>query len=83
MCNKVKKSYLDGHVLSRMCLLKLVTEEKLERTRRQGRRDKQLLDVLKEKKRYCYLKDEALDRIFWRSCFGRRYGPAEDRLGDE
>jgi len=75
MCNKVKKGYLDSHVLSRKCLLKLVTEGKLERKRRQGRRDKQLLDVLTEKKRYCYLNEEALDSILWRSRFGRRSGP--------
>jgi hypothetical protein len=59
----VKKGYLDGHVWSRKCLLKLVIEGKLERARRQGRRDKQLLDVLTEKKRYCYLNEKALDRI--------------------
>jgi hypothetical protein len=40
----------------------------------QGRRRKQLLDDLKEKKRYWKLKDEALDRTLWRTRFGRGYG---------
>jgi len=71
----VKKCYLDGNVLSRKCLLKLDTEGKLERRRGQGRRDKQLLDVLREKKKYCYLNEEALDHILWRSRFRIRYGP--------
>jgi hypothetical protein len=42
---------------------------------RRGRRRKQLLDDLKEKKRYCKLKEEALDRNLWRTRFGRGYGP--------
>jgi hypothetical protein len=39
-----------------------------------GRR-KQLLDDLKEKKRYWKLKEEALDHTLWRTRFGRGYGP--------
>jgi hypothetical protein len=42
---------------------------------RRGRRSKQLLDDLKEKRRYCKLKEEALDRTVWRTGFGRGYGP--------
>jgi hypothetical protein len=42
---------------------------------RRGRRRKQLLDDLKEKKIYWKLKEEALDRALWRSRFGRGYGP--------
>jgi hypothetical protein len=56
-----------------------VIEEKLEgrieMMGRRGRRRKQLLDDLKEKKRYRKLKEEALDRTLWRTCFGRGYGP--------
>jgi hypothetical protein len=44
-------------------------------TGRRGRRRKQLLDDLKEKRGYCKLKEEALDRSQWRSRFGRGYGP--------
>jgi hypothetical protein len=38
-------------------------------------RGKQLLDDLKEKRRYWNLKEEALDRNLWRTRFGRGYGP--------
>jgi hypothetical protein len=44
-------------------------------TGRRGRRRKQLLDDLKEKKRYWKLKEEALDHALWRTRFGRGYGP--------
>jgi hypothetical protein len=50
-------------------------EEMIEMTGRRGRRRKQLLDDLKEKRRYWKLKDEALDRTLWRTRFGRGYGP--------
>jgi hypothetical protein len=67
-----------GHILHRNCLLKHVIERKLEgrieMTGRRGRRRKQLLDDLKEKRRYWKLKVEALDRTLWRTCFGRGYG---------
>ena len=36
---------------------------------------KQLLDDLKEKRRYWKLKEEALDRTLWRTRFRRGYGP--------
>jgi hypothetical protein len=42
---------------------------------RQGRRCKQLLDYLKEKRGYWKLKEAALDRTVRRTCFGRGYGP--------
>jgi hypothetical protein len=44
-------------------------------TGRQGRRRRKLLDDLKEKKEYCYLKKEALDRTMWTARFGRDFGP--------
>jgi hypothetical protein len=44
-------------------------------TGRRGRRRRQLLDDVKEKRRYCKLKEEALDRKLWRTRFGRGYGP--------
>jgi hypothetical protein len=49
-------------------------EGRIEMTGRRGRRCKQLLDDLKEKRRYWKLKEEALDRTLWRSHFGRGYG---------
>jgi hypothetical protein len=68
-----------GHVLRRNCLLKHATEGKLERkievARRAGRRRKQLVDDLKENRKYWKLKEEALDRTLWRTRFGGGYGP--------
>jgi hypothetical protein len=50
-------------------------EGRIEVTGRRGRRRKQLLDDLKDKRRYWKLKEEALDRTVWRTHFGRGYGP--------
>jgi hypothetical protein len=74
-----RKANWIGHILRRNCLLKHVIEGKLEgridMTVRRGRRRKQLLDDLKEKRRYWKLKEEALDRPQWRTRFGRGYRP--------
>ena len=43
--------------------------------RRRGRKYKQILDILKEKKRYWKLKEAALDCTLWRTRLGRSYGP--------
>jgi hypothetical protein len=51
------------------------TMEEIEVTGRRGRRSKQLLDDLKENRGYWKLKENALDRILWRTRFGRGYGP--------
>ena len=68
-----------GHNLRRNCLLKQVIEGKIkgqiEVTRRQGRRRKKLLDYLKDRRGYCELKEEALDRIMGRNRFARGFGP--------
>jgi hypothetical protein len=68
---KRRKANWIGHVLRRNCLLKHVIEGKLEGwtevTGRRVRRRKQLLDYLKEKRRYWKLKEEALDRTLWRT----------------
>jgi hypothetical protein len=76
---KRRKANWIGHILRRNCLLKHVIQGKLERriemTGRRGRRRKQLLDDLIEKRRYWKLKEEALDRTLWRTDFGRGYGP--------
>jgi hypothetical protein len=58
------------YVLGRNCLLKQVSEGKIEGrtelTGRRGRRSKQLMNVVKGKERYCKLKEEALDGSLWR-----------------
>jgi hypothetical protein len=50
-------------------------EGKTEMMGRRGTRCKQLLDDLKEKRRYWKLKEEALDHTLCRTSFGRDYGP--------
>jgi len=42
---------------------------------RQGRKRRNLLDDLKERRGYSHLKEEALDRTMWRACFARSFGP--------
>jgi len=65
--------------LRRNCLLQRVIEGKIkggiEVTGRRGRRRRKLLDDLKERRGYCHLKEEALDRTMWRARFGRGFGP--------
>jgi len=41
-------------------------EGEIEVTRRRRRRRKKLLDDLKDRRGYSYLKEEALDRTMWR-----------------
>lgn len=64
--------------MCRYCLLKLVTEGKIERRiemmERWGRRHQQPLDDLKEMRRHWKLTAEALDHTFCRTRFGRVYG---------
>jgi hypothetical protein len=59
---KRRKANWIGHILRRNCLLKHVIEGKLEGSTEmaggRGRRRKQLLDELKEKRRYWKLKEE-------------------------
>ena len=74
-----RKANWIGHILRRNCLLKQVIKGKIkgqiEVTRRQGRKRKKLLDDLKDRRGYCELKEEALDRTMWRNCFARGFGP--------
>ena len=76
-----------GHVLRRNCLLQQVIEGKIrgqiEVTRRRGRRSKKLLDDLKDRRGYCQLKEEALDRTMWRNLFGRGFGPVVRQITDD
>jgi len=75
---KRKASWI-GHILCRNCLLQRVIEGKIkggiEVTGRRGRKRRKLLDDLKERRGYCHLKEEALDRTMWRARFGRGFGP--------
>jgi hypothetical protein len=66
-----RKANWIGHMLRRNCLLRHIIEGKIRGTRRRGRRRKQLLDELKEARRYWKWKDHTL----WRTQFGRGYGP--------
>ena len=76
---KKRKANWIGHILRRNCLLQQVIEGKIkgqiEVIRRRGRRRKKLLDDLKDRRGYCQLKEEALDRTVWRNRFGRGFGP--------
>ena len=80
-----RKADCIGHILRRNCFLKHVTEEKIEGrievTGRRGRRHKQLLDDLKERRVFSKLKKEALDRCLWRTRFGRGCGTVVGQTG--
>jgi hypothetical protein len=68
-----------GHLLRRNCLLKHVTEGKIEGrievTGRRGRSCKQILDDVNETRGYWEMKEEALDGTVWKTGFGRGCGP--------
>ena len=76
-----------GHILRRNCLLQQVTEGKIkgqiEVTRTRGKRRKKLLDDLKDRRGYCQLKEETLDRTMWRIRFGRAFGPVVWQITDD
>jgi hypothetical protein len=73
-----RKAIWIGHILRRNCLLQRVIEGKIqgviEVTGRLGRRRRNLLAFLKERRGYCHLKEETLDRTMWRAGFGRGFG---------
>ena len=79
-----RKSNWIGHILHRNCLLKQVIEGKIkgqiEVTRRRGRRRKKLLDDLKDRRRYCPLKEESLDRPMWTNRLEEALDLSFDRL---
>ena len=68
-----RKSNWIGHILRRNCLLQQVSEGKIKGeivvTARRVRRRLKLLDDLKERRGYFYLREEALDRTMWRVGF--------------
>ena len=55
-------------------MIKGKIEGGIEVPRRQERRRKQLLDDVRERRGYCKLKEEALNRTAFRNRFGRRCG---------
>ena len=65
--------------MRRNCLLRRVIEGKIKEgiavRGRRGRRRRKLLDGLTERRGYCQLKEEAVDRTMWRNRFGRGFGP--------
>ena len=73
-----RKANWIGHILCRNCLLHRVIEGKIkggiEVTGRRGRRRRKLLDDLEDRRGYCHLKEEAVDRTMWRAGFGRGFG---------
>ena len=82
-----RKANWIGHILRRNCLVKQIIEGKIkgqiEVTRRRGRRRKKLLGDLKDRRGYCQLKKEALDRTMWRNHFGRGFGPVAWQITDD
>jgi hypothetical protein len=74
-----RKANWIGHILRRNCLLQQVLEGKIkggiEVTGRRGRRRMKLLDDLKERTGYSYLKEQALAGTMWRARFGRGFEP--------
>ena len=69
ICHVMVKNYLLKHII------KGKREGKMEVMRRRGRRLKQLLDDLKEKKGYWKLKEKAPHHTLWRIHFGRGVEP--------
>ena len=74
-----RKANWIGHILRRNCLPQRVIEGKIkggiEVTGRRGRKRRKLLDDFKERRVYCHLKEETLDRTMWRARFGKGCGP--------
>ena len=77
---KKRKDNWTGHIMHGKYLLKHVSERKIEGRiegkGRRGRGRKQILDDLKETRRYWKLKQDTLDIPLWRTRFGRGYGPS-------
>ena len=74
-----RKANWIGHILCRNCLLQRVIEGMIkggiELTGSRGRKRIKLLDDLKERRGYSYLKEESLDHTTWRARFGRGFVP--------
>ena len=71
-----RKANWIGHIVRRNCLLKQVIEGEIKGEMLVTRRRKKLLDDLKDKRGYCHMKEEALDRTIWRNRIRGGFGPA-------
>jgi hypothetical protein len=71
---KDRKAKWIDHILHRKRLLIHFIEGKIEMTGGGGRRHKQLLNDIKEKRGYWKLKEKALDHTVWRTRFERGCG---------
>jgi hypothetical protein len=83
---KRRKANWIGHILRRNCLLKHVTEGKIEgRIEVNGRRRRrwQLPDGLMENRGHCKLKEEALARTLWRTRLRKAVDLSYERLMNE
>jgi len=67
-----RKANWIGHILRRNCLLHDAIEGRMTEVRGVGRRRTQLLDDLRDRRRYWELKEEAEDRKRWRRQFINR-----------
>ena len=73
--NKKKKEKKKEQLRTTVTVIRGCKHQKIEGTERLGRRCKQLLDDLKEMRRYWKFKKEALYRTVWTNDFGRGYAP--------
>ena len=55
----------------------------MEGTERRGIRHKQLLDDLKERRKYWKWTEDVQAHPLWRTCFGRGYGPVVTQTDDD
>ena len=72
--------YTHTYMYTYICTQQVIEGKKkgqIEVIRRRGRRRKKLLYDLKDRRGYCRLKEEALDRTMWRNRFGRGFGPVD------
>jgi hypothetical protein len=60
--------------LPRECFIKHIIDGKIKGKRRGGRRSRELLDALKERRRDWSFKEEALDHTLWKTRVRRGYG---------
>ena len=67
-----RKANWIGHILRRNCLLHYIIEGQMTEMKGVGRRRTQLLDDLRNRRRYWELKEEAEDRKRWRRQFINR-----------
>jgi len=80
-----RKAHCISHTERRNCLLKHVIGGNIGGMKRREMKRKHLLNDLKEMRRYRKLKEEALDRILWRTCSerGSNYRKADKRDDDD